>query len=68
MKARLETGEDAQATAFDGNVVVLRNPSGGEMTHQSVWGGIDAPFALMERVKQQFDPQNLLNRGRFVYR
>jgi len=50
-----------------GNVVVLSNPSGAEMTHQSVWGGIDAPFALMTDVKRQFDPKNILNPGRFVY-
>ena len=50
-----------------GNIVVLSNPSGAEMTHQSVWGGIDAPFGLMTDVKKQFDPKNLLNPGRFVY-
>jgi glycolate oxidase FAD binding subunit len=55
------------ATRFQGNVVVLSNPSGSEMTHQSAWGGIEAPFALMSAVKRQFDPQNVLNRGRFVY-
>jgi FAD/FMN-containing dehydrogenase len=37
------------------------------MTHQSVWGGIDAAFDLMTKVKQQFDPRDILNRGRFVY-
>jgi len=37
------------------------------MTHQSVWGGIDAPFALMSAVKRKFDPKDILNRGRFVY-
>ena len=50
-----------------GNVVVLSNPDGAEMTHQSVWGGINAPFALMSEVKRQFDPANILNPGRFVY-
>jgi glycolate oxidase FAD binding subunit len=55
------------ASATHGNVVILSNPSGGEMTHQSVWGGIDAPFPLMTAVKQQFDPKDLLNPGRFVY-
>ncbi len=55
------------ASAAHGNVVILSNPSGSEMTHQSVWGGIDAPFPLMTAVKQQFDPQDLLNPGRFVY-
>ncbi len=50
-----------------GSLSVLSNPSGAEMTHQSVWGGIDAPFDLMTEVKRRFDPKDLLNRGRFVY-
>jgi glycolate oxidase FAD binding subunit len=55
------------ATAHHGHVVVLSNPSGAEMTHQSVWGGIDAPFSLMSDIKRRFDPHDILNRGRFVY-
>ncbi|MCH7729471.1 MAG: hypothetical protein IH991_23790 [Planctomycetes bacterium] len=55
------------ANQFHGNIVILSNPGGAEMTHQCVWGGIDAPFALMSRVKEQFDPKDLLNPGRFVY-
>ena len=50
-----------------GNVVVLSNPSGRDMTHQSVWGGIGTRFDVMTRVKQQFDPDGRLNPGRFVY-
>ena len=37
------------------------------MTHASVWGGLDAPAALMTAVKRQFDPGDILNPGRFVY-
>jgi glycolate oxidase FAD binding subunit len=55
------------ATAHRGNIVVLSNPGGAEMTHQSVWGGIDAPFGLMSEVKRRFDPADILNPGRFVY-
>ena len=55
------------AAAHHGNVTVLANPSGAEMTHQAAWGGIDAPFDVMTAVKQKFDPLNLLNPGRFVY-
>lgn len=55
------------ANSLNGNVVVLSNPSGAEMTHQCVWGGIDSPFQLMCRVRDQFDPKNILNPGRFVY-
>ena len=55
------------AAAHHGSLLVLSNPSGSEMTHQSVWGGLDVPFALMSAVKQKFDPKNILNPGRFVY-
>jgi glycolate oxidase FAD binding subunit len=55
------------AARYHGQVTVVSNPSAAEMTHQSVWGGIDAPFALMTAVKQKFDPRDILNRGRFVY-
>ena len=58
---------DAMATGLHGNVIMLANPSRAEMTHQSVWGGIDAPFHLMEAIKREFDPKNLLNPGRFIY-
>ena len=55
------------AAAHHGHLVILSNPSGAEMTHQSVWGGLDVPFSLMSAVKQKFDPKNILNPGRFVY-
>jgi glycolate oxidase FAD binding subunit len=55
------------ASAYHGHLVVLSNPGGSEMTHQSVWGGIDAPFDLMTEIKRRFDPKDILNRGRFVY-
>lgn len=55
------------ATAHSGNLIVLSNPSGAEITHQSVWGAIDAPLDVMSVVKRKFDPQDILNRGRFVY-
>ena len=50
-----------------GSVVILANPSGAESTRQSTWGGSDTPFSLMDAVKKQFDPDNLLNPDRFVY-
>jgi FAD/FMN-containing dehydrogenase len=54
------------AAAHHGQVIVLSNPSGAEMTHQSVWGATDSPLALMSEVKRRFDPRDILNRGRFV--
>ncbi len=55
------------AAAHHGHIVIYSNPSSAEMTHQSVWGATDAPVSLMAAVKQQFDPRNILNPGRFVY-
>lgn len=55
------------AAAHHGQVIVLSNPSGAEMTHQSVWGATDSPLDLMTEVKRHFDPRDILNRGRFVY-
>jgi glycolate oxidase FAD binding subunit len=54
------------AAAHHGQVVVLSNPSGAEMTHQSVWGATDSPLAVMREVKRRFDPKGILNAGRFV--
>ncbi len=54
------------AAAHHGQLIVLSNPSGAEMTHQSVWGATDSPLALMREVKRRFDPANILNPGRFV--
>jgi glycolate oxidase FAD binding subunit len=33
-----------------------------------VWGPVGPDFALMERIKRQFDPQGILNPGRYVGR
>jgi glycolate oxidase FAD binding subunit len=55
------------AAAAHGNVVILSNPSGREMTSRSTWGSIPAPLSLLSRIKNNFDPGNLLNPGRFVY-
>lgn len=54
------------ATTCGGHLVILANPSGQEATPQSTWGALGSQQALMVAVKQQFDPHNLLNPGRFV--
>jgi len=55
------------ATSAHGNVVILSNPSGNEMTARSSWGSVRSPLSLLSRIKNNFDPGNLLNPGRFVY-
>jgi glycolate oxidase FAD binding subunit len=54
------------AAAAQGNVVVLAWPDGMELTRRVAWGNAPADLPLMQAVKSQFDPQGLLNPGRFV--
>lgn len=61
------TALKAVASAAHGSATILSNPGGAEMTHHNVWGTADVPFHLMRRVKEAFDPNNVLNPGRFVY-
>lgn len=53
------------AVAAGGNVAVLSCVAG-ELTRQATWGTLADGAELMRAVKQQFDPKNLLNPGRFV--
>jgi glycolate oxidase FAD binding subunit len=54
------------ASSAGGHIVILSNPGAAEMTRQAVWGSAtSAP--LMTAVKREFDPVDILNRGRFVY-
>ena len=55
------------AQSSGGNVVVLSSTLTGELTRQAVWGATGGAGMLMEAVKREFDPKNLLNSGRFVY-
>jgi len=50
-----------------GSVVVLSAAGLTERTRQVIWGPPSSDAASMRSVKQQFDPHNLLNRGRFVF-
>ncbi len=54
----------AEITTLGGTVVVLDAPLGVKQ-QIDVWGPTKAP-ALMRRVKDHFDPQHMLNPGRFV--
>jgi glycolate oxidase FAD binding subunit len=54
------------AAALGGQLVVISNPSGNEATRQSVWGGNEGALELMQSVKRNFDPKDILNPGRFV--
>jgi glycolate oxidase FAD binding subunit len=66
--SRAIIGKLQPAVARDGGHVAIwstRTPE--EFTRQAVWGSSGADVAWMRSVKNQFDPQGLLNPGRFVY-
>ena len=50
-----------------GRAVVWANPSGEDLTRQAFWGTAGGDVEIMRAVKRQFDPNHLLNPGRFVY-
>jgi glycolate oxidase FAD binding subunit len=54
------------AIARGGNVTVVGATLEG-LTPHILWGGRTEATILMERIKQQFDPHNILNPGRFVF-
>lgn len=49
----------------DGSCVVLHAPAD-LATRIDVWGAVGDALPLMRRVKEQFDPNNILNPGRYV--
>ena len=53
--------------AANGSVTALALPAEAERTRQVVWGPATEGEPLMRSVKEQFDPQGLLNPGRFIY-
>jgi glycolate oxidase FAD binding subunit len=55
----------SRAQALGGNMVIMRAPL--ELkSHIDVWGEVGPTAVLMHGLKEKFDPQNLLNPGRFV--
>ena len=50
-----------------GTAVVLSQPPGARLERETVWGPPRPAQALMQSIKDQFDPKNILNRGRFVF-
>ena len=53
------------ATALGGGAIVERCPEQVK-NHIDVWGEPSSGMAIMRRLKRQFDPDNILNPGRFV--
>ena len=57
----------SKAAQHKGHVALVDAPAEIKR-HLDVWGPIPPAFFLMRRIKQQFDPQRLMNPGRFVGR
>ncbi len=55
------------AHALGGYAHVWSAATADDFTRPAWWGGVRGEMVYMERVKQQFDPQRLLNPGRFIY-
>jgi len=55
------------AVAAGGNLVVMAAPDGARLSAADVWGPPGAGAALMQQIKQQFDPAGILNPGRFIF-
>ena len=56
-----------EARRHHGHVVILSAANAAELTTQSVWGEPSSPDFLIQKLREQFDPQRLINSGRFVY-
>jgi glycolate oxidase FAD binding subunit len=55
----------SKAMAYGGSLVIERAPR--ELKREvEVWGEPKGDFALMQRLKREFDPGRTLNRGRFL--
>jgi glycolate oxidase FAD binding subunit len=55
------------AATVGGNAVVLKCAHKAELTRRVVWGRGGSTIAVMNALKDQFDPKGLLNPDRFVY-
>jgi len=54
-------------SALGGTAVVVSQPPGASLGRETIWGPPRPAQALMQSIKDQFDPKNILNRGRFVF-
>jgi len=50
-----------------GAMVVLSSPDGASLSRPDVWGPGASGLAVMQSIKQAFDPKGILNPDRFVY-
>ncbi len=51
----------------EGRMIVTAFPPQAALTHGDVWGEPPAGLPVMRSIKQQFDPCNILNPGRYLF-
>ena len=51
-----------------GTMVVVDSPRDANLDRAAIWGPEPAGFCTMRAIKRQFDPKNILNPGRFIYK
>jgi len=56
-----------ELAALGATVVARSRPPGVPAGRDTVWGPMGESHQLMQRIKNQFDPQGILNPGRFVF-
>lgn len=54
-------------SALGGNVTVLRHARASALAIHDVWGPRGNTFPVAQALKQQFDPRNVLNPGRYIF-
>ena len=57
----------ASLATLEGSLVVLETPADAELSRETVWGPPGDSQPVMEAIKHQFDPQGILNPGRFIF-
>ncbi len=65
--AGLATEIRSAAETLGGRAVVTAYPLESALDQQTIWGSPGPELRLMQRIKQQFDPEGILNPGRFIF-
>ena len=53
--------------ARGGHVVVMESPADQGITHEILWGSTSLPWSRIDSIRRQFDPCDILNRGRYYH-
>lgn len=53
--------------AMEGTLVIAQQSARANLDRRAVWGPPPPGFAVMQALKDRFDPRNILNPGRFIF-